>query len=66
LIFVANFLIESIDESVDPCQNFYEFTCGTWIKNEKMKEDGEIDFLFIENNFLFCRDLSRNIEKNGK
>ncbi|CAF0766735.1 unnamed protein product [Adineta steineri] len=29
----ANYLIESIDETIDPCENFYEFACGKYIKN---------------------------------
>lgn len=52
-IFLANYLIESINEKVDPCENFYEFACGTWIENNKIPEDGKILELFIENNFQF-------------
>jgi len=40
--FIANYLLESIDETVDPCENFYKFTCGTWIKNAKIPEDGNL------------------------
>ncbi|CAF4011591.1 unnamed protein product, partial [Adineta steineri] len=29
----ANYLLESIDETIDPCENFYEFACGKYIKN---------------------------------
>ncbi|CAF1071368.1 unnamed protein product [Adineta steineri] len=32
-IKAANYLIESIDETIDPCENFYEFACGKYIKN---------------------------------
>ncbi|CAF1105914.1 unnamed protein product, partial [Rotaria sordida] len=32
----ANNLLKSIDETVDPCENFYQFTCGTWLKNTKI------------------------------
>ncbi|CAF4153174.1 unnamed protein product [Adineta steineri] len=32
-IKAANYLVESIDETVDPCEDFYEFACGKWIKN---------------------------------
>ncbi|CAF4205719.1 unnamed protein product, partial [Adineta steineri] len=28
-----NYLIESIDETINPCENFYEFACGKYIKN---------------------------------
>ncbi|CAF4447755.1 unnamed protein product, partial [Adineta steineri] len=34
-----NYLLESIDETVDPCEDFFEFTCGTWLKNHKIPDD---------------------------
>ena len=35
-----NDLLESIDESVDPCEDFFEFTCGTWLKKNRIPDDG--------------------------
>uniref|UniRef100_A0A0N5CAX1 Peptidase_M13 domain-containing protein n=1 Tax=Strongyloides papillosus TaxID=174720 RepID=A0A0N5CAX1_STREA len=31
-------LSEFVDKSVDPCDDFYQFTCGTYIKNNPVKE----------------------------
>lgn len=31
--------MESLDESVDPCENFYEFACGSFIKNTYIPDD---------------------------
>ncbi|CAF1258051.1 unnamed protein product [Adineta steineri] len=38
----AKYLIESIDETVDPCGDFYQFVCGTWIKNSRTPNDSTI------------------------
>jgi predicted metalloendopeptidase len=61
-IFIANYLIESIDEKVNPCENFFEFACGTYIKNAKIPEDGKIhNYLSKIICFCFSSQLSRNI-----
>ncbi|CAF4231537.1 unnamed protein product [Rotaria sordida] len=40
-IKAANHLINSIDQSADPCDNFYQFACGTWLKNNETSENGK-------------------------
>ncbi|CAF2049942.1 unnamed protein product [Rotaria magnacalcarata] len=37
----ANYLIESLDETVEPCEDFYHFVCGTWIKNSRIPDDAD-------------------------
>ena len=29
----ASRIIESLDESTSPCDDFYQFTCGKWIQS---------------------------------
>lgn len=29
---IAREIEESLDVTIDPCDNFYEFSCGGWIK----------------------------------
>jgi putative endopeptidase len=33
------FDIHALDKTVDPCANFYQFACGTWIKNNPVPSD---------------------------
>ncbi|CAF3726969.1 unnamed protein product [Rotaria sp. Silwood1] len=40
-IKAANYLLESIDKTVDPCNNFFEFACGTWLKKNRIPDDAE-------------------------
>ncbi|CAF4631796.1 unnamed protein product, partial [Rotaria magnacalcarata] len=30
---------ESIDEGVQPCEDFFQFACGTWLKNNRIPDD---------------------------
>ncbi|CAF0983841.1 unnamed protein product [Rotaria sordida] len=38
-IKAANYLLESINETVEQCENLYEFTCGRWLKNTNIPND---------------------------
>lgn len=38
-IKAAASVLDSIDESIDPCDNFYEFACGAYLKNTFIPDD---------------------------
>ena len=38
-VIAAARVIKSVDLSVDPCENFYDFACGGWIKTHEVPSD---------------------------
>ncbi|GIY87585.1 neprilysin-1 [Caerostris darwini] len=51
-------LVNSINSSVDPCFNFYNFTCGLWAENEVVQE--------IEKNQITTFTVLQNFVNNKK
>jgi hypothetical protein len=38
-LILADYLLDSIDQTVNPCEDFYHFACGTWLKTARIPED---------------------------
>jgi len=44
---LAASLINSMDRTVDPCDDFYQFACGSYIKNTILDDDKESPNEFV-------------------
>ena len=41
-VTLANILLENIDETVDPCEDFYNFSCGGWLSRTPLPQGKEV------------------------
>uniref|UniRef100_A0A3Q3WIT7 Endothelin-converting enzyme 1 n=1 Tax=Mola mola TaxID=94237 RepID=A0A3Q3WIT7_MOLML len=67
-ITVAGMVIGGLDQSVDPCNDFYKFACGGWMKNNPLPEGksrwGTFSNLW-EHNMLVMKHLLENTTMKG-
>lgn len=63
---VHSFDLNSIDKSVNPCDNFYEYACGNWVKNNPIPGDqvrwGTFNQLADRNEYLLYKQLKQASE----
>ncbi len=62
------FDVDAIDKTTDPCVDFYQYSCGTWMKHNPVPPDkarwGRFDALF-ERNLYILRDILTEAQAKG-
>jgi putative endopeptidase len=66
---IPAFDVNAIDKSIDPCVDFYQYACGTWMKNNPIPPDkarwGRFDEL-ADHNLYILRDLLTEAQAPAK
>ncbi|XP_035226354.1 neprilysin-2-like [Stegodyphus dumicola] len=50
----ATAIVSNMDKTSDPCEDFYQFTCGNWLKRNEISEDEE--FVSVDSKIEAERD----------
>jgi predicted metalloendopeptidase len=65
---IPGFDVTAIDRSINPCENFYQYSCGNWMKGNAIPADksrwGRFDQL-QEHNYYVLRDLLEGLQNKA-
>lgn len=66
-VFAASEILKSIDDTVNPCDNFYDYACNSWIKNNPIPDGksmwGTFGKLEMQNQLVVKNVLERNVSE---
>lgn len=51
-------MLNSMDQTIDPCENFYEFACGKYLREKVLEEDQIIDSEFSKIQIKVSKQLA--------
>ncbi|XP_033610621.1 endothelin-converting enzyme homolog [Cryptotermes secundus] len=58
-------LLESMDRTADPCEDFYQFACGNWGRSHPVKDTDYSNTWFSERSLFLLRQLKDLLTKNS-
>ncbi|KAI7901157.1 uncharacterized protein BX663DRAFT_515138 [Cokeromyces recurvatus] len=63
-IEIAKSILDDIDFNIDPCSDFYQYTCGNWLKRATIAEDRASNGTFEETNDIIIDAMHTILEGN--